>query len=222
MNHVVGGIASSAPNGDSFSPKDKMENLSPLILSTTAGLHDRFANVKVLRLDNAVRPRVVAGDTNVVNAILFTKDIESSNVGGSVVGNELSESAPTAENILEDEIGDNSGGVRRRSATLRIGSQSTLSMKDVTIRPNSRHKEGVDMSLAEQRGNFGDNRRDVEVFGLANLALMTHPGVPANVVVEVRPPEANEEIPGCGEDTLVSKIVVRVGNESETIRGRGN
>ena len=54
-------------------------------------------------------------------------------------------------------------------------------MDDVSIRPDMGHEESVHVGLAEEGGNWRDDRRDVEVSGLPNLTFMTSPDIPANV-----------------------------------------
>ena len=48
----------------------------------------------------------------------------------------------------------------------------------------------------------------MEVFGLANLALMASPSVPFDVVVKEGPPESDEDITGSSKNPFVSEIVV--------------
>ena len=50
----------------------------------------------------------------------------------------------------------------------------------------------------------------MEVLGLSNLAFVTCPDIPSNVVVEERPPESNKDIPSCRKSTFVSKVVMGV------------
>ena len=115
-----------------------MENFSSLILSTAAGLHKCLSNVEMLRLDDAVSSRVIARDPNVVDAVSLAENIESGDIRGSVVSNELGESVPTAQDILEDEVGDDLGGVGCHSMTLWVGGESAASMENVMIRPDIR------------------------------------------------------------------------------------
>ena len=60
----------------------------------------------------------------------------------------------------------------------------------------------------------------MEIFGLANLALVTRPDIPANIIVEMAPPEANEAIPSRGEHLLVSGIIVCIGDKVRAVRRR--
>ena len=81
---------------------------------------------------------------------------------------------------------------------------------DVAIGTSARHEERVDMGFPKEgrdRGNDGGNE---EVLRLANLALVTSFDKPANILVEIRPPEAKEEVAARSEDTLVAEVVVSV------------
>jgi len=62
---------------------------------------------------------------------------------------------PATEDLLEDELGDNYSRIGGGSASFRIRSQSTASMEYVAVVSGLRHEEGIDMSLAEQRGDVG-------------------------------------------------------------------
>jgi hypothetical protein len=62
----------------------------------------------------------------------------------------------------------------------------------------------------------------MEVFRLSDLALVARTGVPSDVVVEVRPPEANEQVSRRRKHSFVSESVRSEGDESETVSGFGN
>jgi hypothetical protein len=84
-----------------------------------------------------------------IDSISRSKDIGCSNVGRRVVGDYLSKGSPSAQELLEDEIGDNVGGIGRRSSAFCIGSHGTASMQDVTIGSNFRHQESVKVCLSK-------------------------------------------------------------------------
>jgi hypothetical protein len=217
VDHVVGGIAGRLPNGNTFGPEDLGKDFAPLGLVTFAGLHDSFANVKVLRLHDTVGARVVARDANVMDAVAGTKNFQSSDVRGSVVSNQLFKTTPATENILEDEVGDNFARIGRSSASLGIGGQSIASVMDVAVGTKLRHEEGIDVGFSEEGGDERNDRRDVEVLHLAQLTLVTRLTVPTDVFVKVRPPEAKQKVIRGRESTFVSELVVGVGNESKTV-----
>ena len=121
----------------------------PLGLVTFAGLHDSLANVEVLGFHNPVGSRVVPGDANVVDTVAFANVVESGDVGGTVVCDELCEAAPVTEEFLEDEFSDDLSGVGCGGATFRPGCQSAASMENVSIFSGLRHEEGVDVGFSE-------------------------------------------------------------------------
>ena len=59
----------------------------------------------------------------------------------------------------------------------------------------------------------------MKILCLACLTFVTGPDEPSDVFVEVRPPETNEEVVGCREDTFVSKMIMSVLNEMKAFRG---
>jgi len=72
VSHIVGGIAGGLADGNSFGPEDKREDFAPFRLLALASLHDRFADIEVLRLNNPVGSRVVTRDTDVANPAAFS------------------------------------------------------------------------------------------------------------------------------------------------------
>jgi hypothetical protein len=87
-------------------------------------------------------------------------------------------------------------------------------MDDVSVIASPGHEEGVDMSLPKQTGHGGDGRWDIEVFGLAQLTLVTSPDVPTDVLAEAGPPKTKKEVGRCRESSLVAEVVVGKPNEA--------
>ena len=150
VDHVVGGVTGRLSNGNSFSPEDLREDFAPLGLVTLAGLHDGFANVEVLGFHDPVGSRVVPRDANVVDTVAFANVVESGDVGGAVVGDELCETTPSTEDFLEDELAHDHSRVGSGSAPFWPGRESTASVKAVSIFTDLGHEEGVDMSFPKQ------------------------------------------------------------------------
>jgi len=139
VDHVVWRVPCSSADGDLFCPEHQREDLTPLRFVSLAGLHDCFPDVEVLRLYDSIGLGVVSRDSDVVDSVLFGEDISSSNVGSGVVGNNLFESSPAAEDILEDKVGNDFGGVRGGSTTFWIGGESISGMENITVGSNLRH-----------------------------------------------------------------------------------
>jgi len=54
MDHIEGRITGTLLNSDSLCPEDYMNNALPLVLITITHLHDRFANWKMLSLNESI------------------------------------------------------------------------------------------------------------------------------------------------------------------------
>ena len=78
------------------------------------------------------------------------------------------------------------------------------------------------MGFSEEGGDGRDSGRNVEVLRLSNLTLVTGPGVPADIFIQVRPPELKKEVASRHKDTLVVEIVVGILDETKSSRWQGN
>ena len=76
--------------------------------------------------------------------------VESGDVGGAVVGDELCETTPSTEDFLEDELAHDHSRVRSGSAPFWPGRESAASVKAVSIFTGLGHEESVDMSFPKQ------------------------------------------------------------------------
>ena len=139
VNHVVGGVTSSSANSNMLSPEHQRKDLMPLGLIALAGLHDGFSHIEMLRLNDAISLGVVSGDANVVDAVSVGEDIQGGDVSSSIVSDYLFESTPSAEDILEDEVGDDLSRVGGSSTTFWVRSESISGMDNVAVRSELRH-----------------------------------------------------------------------------------
>ena len=117
-----------------------------------------------------------------VNVVTRHKTVESGNPRCSVVGDDLFESSPSAENVLEEEVHDDIAAFGSGSSCFRPGCQSATTMEDVSVRSALRHVERVEVSFVKDRRNVRNSRRNVEVLGLLNLALVACSDIPANII----------------------------------------
>ena len=117
-----------------------------------------------------------------VNVVTRRETVESGNPRCSVVGDDLFESSPSAENVLEEEVRDDIAAFGGGSSCFRPGCQSATTMEDVSVGSALRHVERVEVSFAKNRRNVRNGRRNVKVLGLPNLALVACSDIPANVV----------------------------------------
>lgn len=130
------------------------------------------------------------------NSVSSSDGVKSSHVGSTIVGNDLVESAPAAEDTLEDEVRNDIVRLRGGSTSFGIRGKSTTSMDDISVVPDFRHEEGVHMGFAEEGRDVGNHRGNEKVLGLADLTLVTGLDEPANIFVEKRPPKPNKKVPG--------------------------
>ena len=77
-------------------------------------------------------------------------------------------------------------------------------MVDVAVGTKLRHEERVDMGFLEEGGDKWNRRGDEEVLSLTKLTFMAAVDEPANVLVEMRPPEAKQDVVGSSKDSLVT------------------
>ena len=217
VSHVVGRVACRLPDSDLFGPEDLRKDFTPLEFVALTSLHDGLANVEVFRLDNAVCLRVVARDMNMVDSVSQSKNFESCNIGCSVISNNLFKTSPPAQDVLKDEVSDDLPRIRSSTATFGVGGKSIVSMVNIAIRAQLGHEESVDVSLPEEGGDGRDSGGNVEVLRLLNLAFMAGPGVPMDILIQVRPPELKEVASRC-KDTLVAEIVVGILDETKLSR----
>lgn len=89
-------------------------------------------------------------------------------------------------------------------------------MENVAIVPNLWHEEGVHVSLAKEGGNHRNDRRNVEVSCLANLALVASPDIPPNVLSYLWPPESNLKRLSSREHSLVTEDIMCIADQLET------
>ena len=111
----------------------------PFGFISLAGLHDHFPDVKVLRLYNPVGLGVVSRDSDVMDSVSFGEDIRSGDVGSSIVSHDLFKSSPAAEDILEDKVGNDFGGVGGGSTTVWVRCEGVSGIEDVTVGSNLWH-----------------------------------------------------------------------------------
>ena len=60
------------------------------------------------------------------------------------------------------------------------------------------------MGFLEEGGDERNRRGDEEVLGLTKLTFMAAVDEPANVLIEMRPPEAKQNVVGSSEYSLVT------------------
>ena len=94
-------------------------------------------------------------------------------------------------------------------------------MENVSVRTTLRHIERVEVSLVEDRWDVGDGKWDVEILCLVDLALMASSDVPADIIIQERPPESKKDVLSRSKSTLVSEFVVELSNDFVSLHWRG-
>ena len=155
-----------------------------------------------------------------VDVVSRSEAVEGSYPGCAVVGNNFLESSPATEDILEEKVRYNVAALRSSSSCFGPRGKSTAAVEDVSVGTALRHVERVEVSLAEDRWDVGNGRWDVEILCLADLALMASSNVPADVVVQERPPESKKDVLSRSESTLVSEFVVELSDDFVSLRWR--
>ena len=60
------------------------------------------------------------------------------------------------------------------------------------------------MGFSAEGGDKWNGRGDEEVFSLTKLTFVTAVDEPVNVLIEMRPPEVNQDVAGSSKDSLVT------------------
>jgi len=129
----------------------------------------------------------------VSDTVPICKPVEGGDIRHAIVGDDLFNSTPPAQNFLEKKYTKSAACLSVESTPLRPGSKGAAGLGDVTETAGGGHKCGVDIELVEKWGGDCDSGRNVDLGGLAKLALMAGGDVPFDVLLEGGPPEAVED-----------------------------
>ena len=158
----------------------------------------------MLPLNDAICMQVVSRNTDVSDTIPIRKPVEGSDIRCAVVGDNLFDGAPPAQNFLEKKHTESAACLSAESTPLRPGGKGAAGLGDVTEAAGRGHKRGVDVELAEKWGGDCDGGRNADLGGLAKLALMAGGDVPFDVLLEGGPPEAVEDGASSRVEALVA------------------
>ncbi|KAF8675697.1 hypothetical protein AX14_005023 [Amanita brunnescens Koide BX004] len=101
-----GAVSSRRVNCYVFSPEDRRHDLAPLASVAVGSLNERFADIEVSSLHNAVSLGVVGQDVDMIDAILLSQNVECGEVRRAVVGDDSVYSSMVTKHIFENELGD--------------------------------------------------------------------------------------------------------------------
>ena len=136
---------------------------------------------------------VVERDLDMVDAIPACKHIESLNESRAINSNELRDSTPKTENVLENKRHNRRCVLGSQHMPFWIHSQSALSLDDVAVAAKLRHNHSINMDFVKESTHDRNSQGDVQSGSLANLAFMASADIPLDVVDQHRPPEAQQQ-----------------------------
>jgi len=193
MRHVEGGVAGGPANGCAVSPEDVWCASQPLRSVAFTSLDEGLDDGAVLLLNNAICMQVVSGNADVSDTIPIRKPVKHGDIRYAIVGDDLFDGTPPAQNFLEKKHTKSAACLSAESTPLRPGGKGAVGLGDVTEATGRGHKRGVDIELAEKWGGDCDGGQNVDLGGLAKLALMAGGDVPFDILLEGGPPEVVED-----------------------------
>ena len=125
-----------APISDSLGPESVVKEPRPTLFlgpSGLTGLEKGFAKGKVLIFDDALSPRVVWRDANVVKVPALRKVLHSLDHRGPVVSDNFHNSAPVTKYLFEDEVSDGLTRVSTQWMRFNIGRERTATLHNVDV-----------------------------------------------------------------------------------------
>ena len=190
----------------------------PFGLVTVRDLEKGIAEIPVFALYGSVSLHIVSGDGDVIDPVAVCKNFEGFEERCAVVGDDMTDCAPSAKDVLENEVSESFRVFGSKHASFGVLRNGTSGMYHITKSTRLRHKQCVYIRLREKRGGHCDFRRYVNLLGLSGLADVARVYKPLDIQLEVRPPKALNELSAGREKERVSDGLVRLRNERETTR----
>src|SRR6266481_1339800 len=189
MGHEEGGVTSRPADSNLVGPKHDRRHHNPLGMVIFASLHERFTDVEMFPLDQAIRLRIVGGNLDVVNTIFLCQIPCSGNKSRTIIHDNFSHPTPPTKNLLKDKIPKSFLSFPLERPPFRPRRQSTAGLNKVTELINHWHKHSVDVNFLEKRGNVRDDRGNMKASELSGLAGMTGRNKPLDILHQHRPPK---------------------------------
>jgi len=145
VRHVKGGVASGPVNGCGVGPEDMWRASRPLRSIAFASFDKGLDDGAVLPLNDAVCMQVVSGNPDVSDTVPIRKPVEGSNVRCAVVGDDLFDGAPPAQNFLEKKYTKSVACLSAESTPLGPGGEGAAGLGNVMEAAGGRHKHGVNV-----------------------------------------------------------------------------
>ena len=114
------------------------------------------------------------------------------NKSRAIISNELRNSTPMTENVLENKRHNCRCVLGSQHTPFQICSQSALSLDDVAVAAGLRHNHSINMDFVKESTHNRNSQGDVQSGSLVNLAFMASADVPLDIVDQHRPPEAQQ------------------------------
>ena len=95
----------------------------------------------------------------------------------------------------------------------------TATLNKILETTGSQHVHGVHIYFCKEGCRCGNSQWDKDVVGLMNLAKVTHPNEPGNILPHVWPSKAFGNQGGSGIKTLVSNVIISSSENCNTTRG---
>ena len=127
------------------------------------------------------------------NSVALRKPVECRDVSGPVVGHDLLNGSPSAQDFFEKECAQGAPGLGSESTPLGPCGEGASSLNNVSEASRMGHEHSVNISFAEKGRWCGDGGWYPDFRCLADLALVARFDVPPNIVSERRPPKAVEK-----------------------------
>jgi len=204
VRHVKGGVASGPANGCVVGPEDVWRTSRPLRSIAFASLDEGLDDGAVLPLNDAVCAQVVSRNPDVSDTVPIHKPVEGGDVRHAIVGDDLFDGTPPAQNFLEKKHTESAACLSAESMPLRPGGKGAAGLGDVMEATGRRHKRGVDIEFAEEWGGDCDGRWNADFGGLAKLALMAGGDIPFDILLKGGPPEVVEDGASSQVEALVA------------------
>src|SRR5882672_1540327 len=217
MGHEEWGVTNRPMDSDSVGPKHEGSHVDPLGVLIIAGLHEGFTDVKVFLLDNTISLGIVRRNLDVMDAIFFGKITSHCHERRTIVGNNLSDSTPSTEDVFEYKIAESLLIFLLKGPPFRPRRHGTTSLDEIVKLVYSWHEHGVDVNLPKEGGNVGNSRGQMKMTGLTSLAQMTCGNEPLHIFLQHGPPESLSKIGECGKDSPVANCLMCPRDEGEAL-----
>ena len=217
VSHIEGGEPRGFVSGGMIHPEYMGSECGPLGDVVFAGFDKQRTDSVVLSFHNPIGFGVVGRDMYVADPKFVGQPIKSSNIGSPIISDNFLNSAPSAQDLLEDKRAKSATSLRAKCIPFGPGSEQAASLNNISEARSQGHEHGVNISLVEEGSGNGDGGQDADFNCLVKLALITCGGVPFDVLFKQRPPELVKETAAREVNAFVTKIVVCIVDKTKLL-----